>query len=129
MIPLRRAGSSPFFSACCTRCSPPLDWTIEATFWTLSCCFPIQKKSMKKKSKKLLDHHLFCNRNDWLLSLWISMSYSYNSYQSHVCKKVSAHNSEKKRKGCGWRQEPSAVITLTWPRLQLRTKTMQLVSW
>ena len=40
MTPLRRAGSRPFCWACWRRASPPPDWTIETTFWTLISCFP-----------------------------------------------------------------------------------------
>ena len=40
ITPLRRAGSRPLVCACSSSASPPPDWTMETTFWTLSSCLP-----------------------------------------------------------------------------------------
>ena len=50
MTPLRSAGSRPLSSACCSSESPPEDWTMETTFWTLSSCLPDNAPSREPTS-------------------------------------------------------------------------------
>merc|ERR1719400_476329 len=71
MKPLRRAGSRPFSSACWRRELPPLDWTMETTFCTLSSCFPERAPSREPTSSLLPPRVLppYCSSRSSALSL------------------------------------------------------------
>merc|ERR1719510_295257 len=71
MKPLRRAGSSPLSSACRRRESPPVDWTMETTFCTLSSCFPDRAPSRDPTSSVLPPRLLppYCSSRSSALSL------------------------------------------------------------
>merc|ERR1719510_936790 len=71
MKPLRRAGSRPLSSACWRRELPPLDWTMETTFWTLSSCLPDRAPRREPTSSVLPPRVLppYCSSRSSALSL------------------------------------------------------------
>ena len=103
MKPLRRAGSSPLSSACCRRELPPLDWTMETTFCTLSSCFPDRAPSREPTSSLLPPsytiwgsvHILQRNKQDlWILrKLTVLPPYCSSRSSALSLTKLLQHNS------------------------------------